>query len=644
MSQKTTILAAVSSYYKAGGDIIGVFANLALKVCLPSKTYSIEGIQKKISSQFGIKIPQEVVKTLIKRNKKNGHLSFTNINRKTITLTEKGKEEQKAIDQQLSKSSRERHAVLKKLADHTGNKIPTNTLETALNNYIEKTAFEAAQILEEGNQNKRPAQNLNDEITNFFIEMEKSDQRTYEILKSILFGKIVATALIKGDFQEKAKFAPITIYLDSNIVFSLMGLDRDKYNIPTKELIEIAKKLGCKLKVFTSTKQEICNKLAGYIQAEQDYFEEIEVESIYYTLKTQGKTSVDVKEMIDDIEELLRKLDIEIDFVTDVYGIHKKRSHQFGKMDSYMGEKSQNSKIHDFNAIYSIRELRGKKTYIIEKSAYIFLTGDYSLSEFDYCEMYHESVGTFPEVVSRNELTRLLWLKSYSGNESTFMHNLLLSHTSSDAISRPVWDAFIDETRKRKAKGEVTDEDIVRIVSLNETQKMLKGKGKKAIKPILDKNKLAKAKEQQKLADQKAQKASEKIGNQRKTLAKQELTIALKNKELEEKTQQLISLERSLENKCRKKWSWIFNGGILTFFVALSVLFIWIILKLDLDISAIASVLTIILGCSTFLGFAYFLISDGSEIPPFLRKKKNEKLNEMIISCRDKKKDALLKS
>ena len=72
----------------------------------------------------------------------------------------------------------------------------------------------------------------------------------FEILKSILFGKIISSSFLLNNFDKNANFSGLNIFLDTNIVFSIMGFHEDFFNDPVNELIKILKKIALSRDLF----------------------------------------------------------------------------------------------------------------------------------------------------------------------------------------------------------------------------------------------------------------------------------------------------------------------------------------------------------------------------------------------------------
>lgn len=78
-------------------------------------------------------------------------------------------------------------------------------------------------------------------IIEFFRDIEQSEPDLFEILKNLIMGSIICT-LVKKDYNElKSKMAPCKVFLDTNIVFSILDYHYPEISKPCQELIELLK-------------------------------------------------------------------------------------------------------------------------------------------------------------------------------------------------------------------------------------------------------------------------------------------------------------------------------------------------------------------------------------------------------------------
>lgn len=546
MNNIITTFAALQSYYSSGNDLLGIISYLILQV-LPSenKKVSVCTIKNLLTSEYKLDIPHDVIQTVLKRLNRKEQITYNNIkdiNLLNITITKAGENDKEKIKQDFRKADREKNALLSSLQSSLSNEYNKHEVEKGFDTFIKRNFYYLTRILDGEEEKEHIPAGLQSAIANFFIKAEKSDPINFEILKSILFGKIIASALLRqNNFNREAKFDPLEVYLDTNIIFSLMGLHDEMENESAFELIEIIRKSGFSLKIFSFTKDEVVAKLRGYLNNQNNYSTEIGVDSIYYVLKKKNYTTLDVMRLIENIEDVLKKLEISINYTFEKKKLLQDEDQAFAKLESFSPSKPRISLEHDFAAIAAIKRLRRNRTYyLLEKSAFVFLTADSQLAKYNYSND-HKINTTIPEVIYRNEFASIFWLKNWEGSESAFIHNLLANFAQTALIAHSLWDKFIATLKQEKEKGNKTDDDINFLISHEDTEKILRERGEEGIKLIIDDNVIKIRKQQDAEKEEKILKDSEVINEQ---------------------ADKLINISKAIEVSCMKRWNQIINCSL----------------------------------------------------------------------------------
>jgi hypothetical protein len=237
-----------------------------------------------------------------------------------------------------------------------------------------------------------------------------------------LFGKVIAHSFINfGNYEKGSNFHNLTLYLDTNIIFSILGFHLDSYNKPVLEMINIFKSANISLKIFEFTLGEVLYKLEKYWDEYDNYSSSVPVDSIYYTLKLKGYSKSDIIHLIENIENELDSHGVGIDYNFDIESLKKdETSDLFSRLSSHKIGKPVVVIDHDASVISAIKILRGnRKTRILEKSKYIFVTADNALI---YFSKKNTSPGLIPDVLPSGYITSIFWLKGIKDSGNIFTH------------------------------------------------------------------------------------------------------------------------------------------------------------------------------------------------------------------------------
>jgi hypothetical protein len=573
MNEKLAVFSAIKIFYESGNDLIQVFAQLFLLFCSEDRAYSVFEIKEFFLSQTEINMPDDVIFTIAKRLKKAGSIDYKNLKdpeTKSIFLTAGGTELRKKIEQDYEVANREKNALLKSLRSYVesrGAVCDDKILEQKLNEFIEHNLNIAISGL--GHDIIEPG-TLKSEIClyilDYFSETERSDPENFKRLKAILYGKIIAAVFLGRTFDKGAKIENLDIYLDTNIVFSLLELHMESYSRPVREVIDLIIKAGGRLKIFSFTKEEIVIKLSGYLKNYGDYSSLVPVHSIYYVLKQKGYSKSQVLDLIENIETKLNDLGIAIDYSFETESLLSNKSDEMAKLWYYKPNSYPESIIkHDLAAIYAIKKLRKGTVAHWEKSKCIFLTADFGLIRYNHETHYKDDIYTFPEVVHRIGMASMFWLKGQAGSDNVFVHNFLANFVREKVVSSDLWNRFIAEIKKKRDAGAISDSDIENLISFSETEKILIENKEKGIEILLDDFKIA---ELRKVSTKRDSEDSE----GRRILAEQQKRII-------EQGQQLMSVSSAIEKEAKDVWSKRVN---LIVIIAIIMLFVVVFFVSDL--------------------------------------------------------------
>lgn len=598
---KITILASLKTFYDSGHDLIDVFSRLFLRSMESQKNNSLIELQKTVLEKYKVNLPIDILQTMAKRLNKNKLIKYKNLKNGFILLTEEGVNLQNKTEEDLRSKERDNNALIasikKFLKEKTNNEYSESKIIEELNLFIEESAEEASFILSNGSSNgyKRGG-GMSKYFVDYFVLTEKQDPLNYERLKSILFGEIISKSILENRTNIDAKFKNLNVYLDTNIVFSLMGFHEEEFNQPTRELVDIIKSLGINLKVFNFTKDEIIKTLRGYLEQESYYSKYIKVDSIYHILKRNGYSKTDLLSVIENIEEKIKDLGIDIDYSYSIDLLLEKKAEQIEALQREKPDKHIESIKHDIAAILAIKKLRqGNTSSLIEKSREIFLSADIKLSIFNDQEFGHSKNKTIPEVVLRKQLTGILWLKKIRKNDdNVFVRNLLITQMNENRISSSLWDKFINELKKQKAKRNISDDDIDLIMSYEETGSILREKGEDGIQEIFN---------------------DERIGQKKVELQK----MGIKQKENEDKIrkqeERLFNVAKNIEKNCKIKVSRLINFLIIISFITLAVLLV-IFLYINLYLLSISLIVLIFISLELLLKKVFLPQNFSNWMPP----------------------------
>jgi len=564
MKDKITFLAGINTFYDSGNDYIGVFGDVILGVFDADKKYSIAEIKNDINQKISIDIPLDAIQTILKRLRKKKQINYTeikDIDKRTIFITNNGVNQKKENKKALKDIERETNRLINNIFVYLDRKFSKEVIVKEFNNFIGNNLSELVDVLDGdsliGGQNIK----IQQKIADFFVQAENENPEDFEILKSILFGKVIAYSFLNfGNNDKTAKINNLKVYLDTNIIFSILGYHSESYNKSALEMITILKNAGIKLMIFEFTLNEVLYKLENYWQEYDNYSISIPVDSIYFTLKSKGYTKSEVVSLIEGFEDELLKFNIDIDYNFEIQDLLDNDVRNiFPKLNGRKINKPTVVVEHDAAAIIAIKKLRGNtKTRILEKSRYIFITADSILVNFNK-NISRDSY--IPEVVQGSYLTSIFWMRGVGDSGNIFAHDFLAQYSRHEMISRKLWEKFINQVRAIEARDH-TRINLDEIISYKETEKILLEKGESGIKDIINDNN---------------------IKTKRQDISDKDKKIIEYETEIKKNHEKFKNITEKIENRCRIFWKKAVNIGIGLLSLITVALLIWIIYRYGLE-------------------------------------------------------------
>lgn len=438
----------------------------------------VSEIQAFILEQLNLSIPIHTIISILKKLKKNDLIEplrsyeFIQIKNITSTTIVEYQEEFDSCERQRNEfingfidyiqiNQSERPKILKSVVDYIYDSIDFINLRSSFSSdYLEYNPFY-------------------DHITDYINFIQQNNESQYTIFKDIYYGTILSKITDISEIQElERKINKLTIILDSNILFRLLGLQNEFFNSSSLELLNLLKNSGFELRVLTNTIDEMRRvlnhrykwifnkKIPEYIPPEEAKY----IDGIIGAIYRRKLTIVDIETLIRDLELEIEKLDISVDrqdFLKEIK-VDKKELENYSKSKLIKFVKSQkldeydidvnideiieeeNIPQHTHDSVYKkceldlriieyIKQQRKKKAYSFSDANFIFLTSDKKFANFNYDELEPQKIN---EVFLEESLTNILWLKNPEKSDDIPLGMTLSLYKSSKFIDFKIFVKF----------------------------------------------------------------------------------------------------------------------------------------------------------------------------------------------------------
>lgn len=472
MADQLYTYSLIKALYDEGKDYVDSFWPLLL-VSLPSnRSFShIAQTQRTIEEKYGLSIPQHSLDAIIDRALQGG---FVQRKGKQCALTEAGSKYLNKLEavQDVARRMNEliedaqrylTEAHRRKLSVEEVNKLILAFIKEHIEFFREFISSDNV-ITPTTRETPPNLKDLDQCLLEYFHFIKRAKPNIYSTLRDLVCGSIISVIIHARSFSEaRKKFKPITVYFDTNYVFSILGLHFEEYEKPAQELFELLKlEAGFSFKVFDFTIEEIVGVLRGYVQEQHLYLPHIRVYSIYSCLKVKGFSPSAVRELIAHIDEKLLSMGIGIEATeVDLQKYEPLDPEARARMLMYKAEQNQWGRSHDLACIDQVSGLRGSPPpRRLENARAIFLTSDKRLAQYNYYGCRHKERGTIAEVILDKVLTNILWLKNPTLLRQMPLDSIIAIHSRDLFMERNVWRKFGEIVQELRQKGDLTDREV----------------------------------------------------------------------------------------------------------------------------------------------------------------------------------------
>ncbi len=461
-----TSLAMLSVYVNEGLDYLEFLRPFILQVLIeqrpdPVKSNSVSDL---LLEHFGLQIPYQTVELVLKRISRDNAISKEN-----HIYRISGEIPDPRIATNISSAKGQIDSVVNELISFSQTGIkPFTSFDLAVEAIcrflasFDVTCLRAA--LSDTAIPKLEGKHTSDivQVSEFVQHLQRSSPTVFQNFSVLLQGNMAANALLCPDLHDAPPtFENVGFYLDTPLLIPLLGLEEDSRRSAMLELIELLKKLGGMLLVFSHTLQE----LYGVVASVANYLN---------STKGRGPIVIEARKRGTGRAELLlfaEKLEEELAGV----GVHVEETPRYEE-SSQIGESvfedvlkdevkyynNPNAIVYDINSVRSIYALRGNMAATsLEKASAVLVTSNsaFAKAAWNYGQQY-ESSQDVSVAITDFSLANLAWLKAPMRASNIPKSQLLAFSYAALVPNSGFLDKFMAEINRLESKGEVSVRDL----------------------------------------------------------------------------------------------------------------------------------------------------------------------------------------
>ena len=336
----------------------------------------------------------------------------------------------------------------------------------------------------------------------FLEHIETSNHELFEISKGLFIGSIVASFLESGiDLDPKFENNEI-YYLDTPIVLRALGLQKEEDILPIKELLDIIKNTGGKIKILSITLSEISNVIENAIS---NYHASVPTSTINEACIRLGKNKAWLITYNGNLEKnVLDTLQIEREDVDHQFIVKHQLAPDVKELQERRNRKG--NALHDVLSYLYVRHQRKGQVNVFQKAKIWFLTNNFELLKFN---REYKPQSRITEIIMPDVLTGLLWLKDpkklIDTVKSVGLSELMAITLSEEIASKELINEFestinslegISQDDYRILLESIAHESAKKIEQLNEIAENDKGEATILAHKIVEKERSRRAKSQ----------------------------------------------------------------------------------------------------------------------------------------------------
>lgn len=314
-------------------------------------------------------------------------------------------------------------------------------------------------------------------INSFVRHAHTSDPEIFSFVLDISIGHIIAGTILYRDFDRfRGNVADCDYYLDTGILFSIMGINGDHKQAAYKYFLQLLNKNNAKLFVFQHTFDEFMGILEGCRQwVENAYFDPLRASQAANFFVENGYTASDVEEFILLTPQRLAELRIEVvgvpapmehtEFQIDENKLTELIVDVYKAKDRYFDETEKEFTIQkDVRSIAAIYKLRkGSRPIKLPDAKCIFVTTNSSLAYASRLYEIQTSEARYffiPATLTDVFVGTLIWLQSPTEVTAVNEKSLIANCYAAMQPTRTMVKKVTETADRLRLRGEITDNQV----------------------------------------------------------------------------------------------------------------------------------------------------------------------------------------
>jgi predicted transcriptional regulator len=297
-------------------------------------------------------------------------------------------------------------------------------------------------------------------VSQYVLHLQRTDPERFRSFQVLVQGHMLANALLCPDLANVPKtFKDVVFYLDTPLLVRWLSLEGQLRQKAIEELVQLVRRLGGTVAVFTHTQDELRSVIQGAARHLDDPNSR---GAIVLEAQRQGTTRSDLLLLAEQLEDRLQALQVYVrptpPYVTKFQIDEGAFADVLDDEVSYYNPRAKEYDIKSLRSVYVLRQ--GKRPTSLEKAVAVLVTSNagFARAAFRYGQRYEESREVSP-VITDFSLANVAWLKAPMGAPSLPIAEVLAFSYAALGLPKQMLDKLVAEAEKLEKQGRITARD-----------------------------------------------------------------------------------------------------------------------------------------------------------------------------------------
>jgi hypothetical protein len=429
---------------------------------------SLPDLQSDLREQFGLSLPQNAIRTVLKRTSRRGYVRVESgvyyRNEAELEGLEFRGEQRRVMQEHDSLISE----FVEFCSRHLGVKLGPEDADAALQLYLEENQLQLINAVTHGTvvpPSGRSVRNFRYLVSSFVRHLQETRSATLGYVETIVKGHMLADAIFLPDpGNASRKFRDTEVYFDTPFLLNALGYGGEAQREPCVELLDLLYETGADLRCFAHTRDEIRGVLkACASQVQTSDAEATPGREVLRNFRSMGYSKTDVMMLSNDLEKDLEALRIRaVEKPTHAVHEHQIDENAFREeLEGSVNYSRPQQVSRDVDSVSAIMRLRrGRRSFLLEECRALFVTPNTAL--VGVSQRYFSDgpeVDAAPPCLTDYVLTNLLWLKRPTAAPDLPRKRIIADCYAAIRPTERLWRLYIQEIDDLRQRDGVTSDE-----------------------------------------------------------------------------------------------------------------------------------------------------------------------------------------